>query len=114
MGAENMKKQIMGEVERAIDALLEKCPPGTEITITQIERLVGEAKEKMAASMSQSLAETIVANEGEQERRCEGCGGALRSKGQHAKTIQSEQGALTIKREYLYCPQCEAGFFPPG
>ena len=113
MGTEEVKKQIMQEVESTIDEMLKQSPPGTEITIKQIESLVGEAKSKIGSSISQALAETVVADEVEGSPHCEACGDRLRSKGHHAKTVQSEQGELTFEREYLYCPQCEQGFFPP-
>ena len=109
-----LKSQIMEEVEAAIDHMLENSPPGTEITLSEIEALVREAKAKIEGSLTQALVSEVTENELERSGICRACGGRLRNKGIHDKTVQSEHGTVEIQRQYQHCPQCEQGFFPPG
>lgn len=47
--------------------------------------------------------------------RCEECGQALEYKGEPVRAVEHYlEGEIALTRAYYYCPQCEAGIFPPG
>jgi len=50
----------------------------------------------------------------EQRPRCETCGKALVSRGEHSRFVETSGGqAVKVRRTYGTCPQCGQGFFPP-
>ncbi len=46
--------------------------------------------------------------------RCEQCGAPLVYKGTPQREVLLLEGEAELARAYYHCPQCEAGFFPPG
>jgi hypothetical protein len=51
----------------------------------------------------------------EDRPRCETCGKPLVARGEQTRFLQTTGGeAVKVTRTYGTCPQCGAGFFPPG
>lgn len=45
---------------------------------------------------------------------CEGCGEAMRDKGELKREVLNSEGVSAIERIHYYCPRCRSGVFPPG
>ena len=111
---ESLKAQVMKEVEEALEAMLKISPAGTEITLSEIEQLVGQVLGRVQGELMQALVSRVEEKADEQRVTCAECGHVMSNKGQHKKVIDTEHGKVEVARRYLYCETCERGFFPPG
>mgnify|MGYP001036226603 CR=1 FL=1 len=109
-----LKVRLMAEMEAEIERLLEEAGDRGTVTLSEIERAVGEAGQRI----EQRLIERLVAEaveEQEQERvNCPTCGGKLRYKGRKRRWVATSRGEVKIERGYFYCETCRKGVFPPG
>ena len=84
-------------------------------TLDEIEK---ELDRQIAGMRVQLLKETIgtsKAVKGEGRADCPVCGGQMQKGGQRKRKLKSYGGEeLELEREYLHCPRCGEGFFPPG
>jgi hypothetical protein len=112
-GEEELKRRMLKEAEEAIEELLKKREMPEEITLSEIEELVGEAGEQVKAGITRVL---VAESEDRQDviLKCEKCGRRMDYKGQKSKRVVTETGEVTVKRAYYYCPHCRVGIFPPG
>src|SRR5690606_1247553 len=100
------------KAEEAIRKLLEKLPDKSELTMTDIENLVGE----MGHEVTQSATEAIARREQAEpcEMICEACQVRMQKRGKRKKQVVTKRGEIELERQYYVCPQCGAGVFPPG
>ena len=86
-------------------------------TFAQIEEAIEEHVARMRARMLEDVVQwrEVEAGEGEQQMRCNACGGELEKRGKHVRhlTTQGNQ-QIALERRYGSCPTCRVGFFPPG
>jgi hypothetical protein len=78
---------------------------------------IGEqVRQERKALMAQLLGELAVQPEeaGVGQEVCAGCGQAMRPKGKRKRGVSHLEGEVRLAREYLYCEECQRGFFPPG
>ena len=81
-------------------------------TLEQIEEKMLSWREAVGKSMT----ELMLGNEetcSPAVVNCPACGQEAENKGTRVVRIESRVGELEIERVYYYCPQCQAGFFPP-
>lgn len=108
---EELEKQLKAKAEESIHKLLEKLPDKSELTMTDIENLVGE----MGHEVTQSATEAIA--QGEQaepsEMMCEICQVRMHKRGKRKKRVVTKRGEIELERQYYVCPECNAGVFPP-
>jgi len=79
-------------------------------TLTDIEQVVDARMQVMRASW---LAE-LIADTARREARCPTCGGPLRPRGEHSRTVRTQGDAsIPLTRQYGVCPVCGTGLFPP-
>jgi YgiT-type zinc finger domain-containing protein len=89
-------------------------------TLSEIERALDERLAKMRARMLQdaALASSVanIQSAAESERpRCPECGAVLEGRGRGVRQLTTHhEQSLVLERSYGVCPQCGAGFFPPG
>jgi len=110
---DELKRELLEEVEAIIDRLLANKKPAEEITLMDIEQVVLAAGRQFQAMLTERLAERREAVR-EVVTECPTCGGKLRHKGYRSRQVVTETGEVTIKRVYYYCEHCRKGFFPPG
>ena len=83
-----------------------------------LDEIEAELDRQMAGLRVQLLAETVGASKavkGEASAVCPVCGEQMQKGGRRKRKLKSYGGeALELEREYLYCPRCGEGFFPPG
>ena len=109
---DDLKARMMAEAEEAIDRLLAGASKPEQLTLSDIERLVRGAGQRVMEQFTRELAEAGAKEE--QEGVCPGCGGKARYKGQKERPVVTETGEMWLRRAYYYCPRCRKGFFPPG
>jgi tRNA(Ile2) C34 agmatinyltransferase TiaS len=105
---EELKKRLVTEYEGLLDQLLAKRKPEDEITLSEIEQLVLEAREAVSEGLLAALTEV---REWRQPM-CPHCGGKTDYKGQRSKQVVTASGEVKLTSAYYYCPVCQTGFFP--
>lgn len=89
-------------------------------TLRQIEQALDERLAKMRARMLQDAALASAAADikaGQEAARpvCPECGARLEARGTEVRQLTTQHNqTLNLVRSYGVCPQCGAGFFPPG
>jgi len=88
-----------------------------QATFAEIEEAIEEQVAKMRARMLEDVVRwrEVEAREGEQQMRCNACGGVLQERGRQVRhlTTQGNQ-QIELERSYGYCATCRVGFFPSG
>jgi hypothetical protein len=80
-------------------------------SLTEIEQAFDT---RLAQARANLLAE-IAADAPEGTRRCRQCGGPLVGRGKRTRILRTTGDAeMALTRDYLSCPACSAGVFPPG
>ena len=84
-------------------------------TLDEIEL---ELDRQIAVLRVQMVAETVATSKavkGEGAVTCPVCGTKMEKGGQHKRKLKTYgKQELELVREYLHCPHCGQGFFPPG
>jgi ribosomal protein S27AE len=79
---------------------------------TQLARLRAQMLQDLALSSPRADLPTMPAAE---RPTCPACGTPLEAHGHQKRTLVTEHDqAIELARSYATCPQCGAGFFPPG
>lgn len=108
---EELEKQLRAKAEEAIRKLLEKLPNKSELTMTDIENLVGEMGHEVTQSATEAIAQREQAVPS--EMICEACQVRMRKRGKRKKRVVTKRGEIELERQYYVCPQCNKGVFPP-
>jgi DNA-directed RNA polymerase subunit RPC12/RpoP len=111
---EELKARLMVQMEAEIEKLLLEAGDRGEITLTEIERAVGEAGRRIEHQIAERLIEEAAKEQGQARVECPECGGKLHYKGHKARWIATTSGEVKIERGYFYCEVCGGGIFPPG
>jgi YgiT-type zinc finger domain-containing protein len=84
-------------------------------TLYEIEK---ELDEQIAVLRAELLGETARAGEelaGKEAVACPECGKRMEKDGRRKRKLQTTGGeAIELERQYMRCPQCGYGVFPPG
>lgn len=111
---EELKARLMAEMEGEIDKLLAAAGDRGEITLTEIERVVGEAGRRIEQCIAERMVAEAAKAQGQVRVDCPECGGKLRYKGQKGRWVATTSGEVKVERGYFYCEACGRGVFPPG
>ena len=108
---EELEKQLRAKADEAIRKLVANLPDKSELTMTDIENLVG----KMGQEVTQGATEAIAQREQAEpsEVICQTCQVRMHKRGKRKKRVVTKRGEIELERQYYVCPQCEAGVFPP-
>ncbi len=84
-------------------------------TLYEIEK---ELDEQIAVLRAELLVETVRASEvmgGKEKEACPECGMRMEKDGRRRRKLQTTGGeTIELERQYMRCPQCGYGVFPPG
>jgi tRNA(Ile2) C34 agmatinyltransferase TiaS len=105
---DEIKKQLLAKYEALLDEVLAQRKADHEITLDEIEALVGEAQVGVGEDMLSSLTQV----EQLEQPRCPQCRGQMQYKGRRPKQIITLRGEVKIESTYYYCPVCKTGFSP--
>lgn len=107
-----LEKQLRAKAEEAIRNMLEALPDKADLTMDDMERLIGE----MGQDIMRETLQAVSQHEQEEPSRvmCEACQVALHKRGKRKKRMVTKRGEVELERQYYVCPQCGRGVFPPG
>ena len=89
-------------------------------TLKEMEQALHERMARLEARMLQDMALASKAADlselsAAERPVCPHCGARLGRRGKRARHLQTQGGAeVVLERDYVVCPHCERGFFPPG
>ena len=111
LDSKDLRARMMAEAEAAIDRLLAEGSRKEELVLSDIERLVRRAGQRIV----ERLTAEIVTEEGPKAEDCicPDCGRKMRYKGCKGRDLVTETGELHLERAYYYCESCRKGIFPP-
>jgi predicted RNA-binding Zn-ribbon protein involved in translation (DUF1610 family) len=108
-------QKLSGEILSGMKEWVAQHP---KATFAEIEC---ETMRRMAQLQARILEDVVQGMEAEarQDRQeailCPECGAEMQWRGEQDRRLQAQGGQeVVLKRGYAVCPQCGAGFFPPG
>ena len=108
---ETLREQLLAQMKDQLDAFLEERSDRRDMSMSEMEDLVG----KLQAELMQKLMQMLVhENQAETNGLCPDCDGKLRYKGKKPKQVITVRGEVTVDRDYYECEACKSGYFPPG
>jgi uncharacterized protein with PIN domain len=108
---DELEVRLLKQAEKAIHHLLEQKGERRDLSISEMEALVGELEMDLRQTWMQELVDETYRPE---TSVCEACGGKLRAKGKKSRRIVTLRGEVEVQRDYYYCDRCKRGYFPPG
>jgi hypothetical protein len=111
---EQIKAELMKKAEQEIDRLLEWGEKADQPTLTQFENQVLLTRKVLSEAMLESVLGGQETRQPAEPVKCPKCGQLTENKGLRTKEVETRAGTLRLRRQYHYCAQCQAGFFPPG
>lgn len=123
MKAEELDRRWQELAEEVMTGMKEWRLQHPKATFRQIEVALDERLARMRARMLEDVALASAAADAAEwaeapaaeQPVCPACGTPLKGRGQKPRVLQTQGGQdVTLQREYGVCPQCGAGFFPPG
>ena len=109
---DDLKAQLMREIEATIAKMLAECPAADQITLSDMERLVSQAGREIQNRVLQRLVEVQTGQRRNERPMCERCHQPMVYKGQQRRRVVTEDGEIEVERAYYYCATCRAGVFP--
>ena len=109
-----MKAELMRQAEVLVDELLDWNEQTAQPTLTQIEEVILQLRQRMSEQMGLTVIESQAATRPVPCPRCPTCQGEMHYKDMKGNTLESQIGQLTLRRGYYYCETCRTGLFPPG
>src|SRR5690348_3622371 len=108
------------EAEAIVSGLAEWRAAHPQATWTEIEAAVDERLDGLRARLLADVAlasrqADVSGREAGERARCATCGSRLVAQGKQTREVVTQGGrAVTLRRDYLLCPTCRVGHFPPG
>jgi hypothetical protein len=97
--------------EKAIHTLLEPKGERRDLSISELEDLVGELEIDLRQTLMQELVEATYRPA---VGWCEAGGGKLGTKGKKSRRIVTLRGEVEVQRDYDDGDRCKRGYFPAG
>jgi hypothetical protein len=108
------KREMMSQVEKAVEWMLDWQEAHTSFTLEELETLVLKVRREFGATIAEAVIGHLDSRRQVEAPPCPRCGATMVNKGLKGKALETRIGEVTIEREYYYCPACEDGLFPPG
>jgi uncharacterized protein with PIN domain len=108
--SDNLEKRLQKRAQEAVEKLLEQKAGRRDLSLSEMEDLVGDFEIEIRQSLMQEMVGDAQAS---QQGLCGACGGKLRYKGRKSKQVVTVRGELKVERDYYQCERCRTGYFPP-
>ena len=107
---EGLEIRLLQQAQTAIRKLLAQKAGRQDLSLSEMEDLVGDFETHLRQTVLQELVNEIPPQD---VRICQECGGKLRYKGQKRKRVETLRGEVEVERGYYHCAACGRGSFPP-
>ncbi len=111
---EGRKESLLHEAEMIIDELLSWEEGHQRPTLSELEQVILQLREKLGQRMVEIVLQGQEANRPVPGPLCPCCGREMHYKGQKGKRIGTLLGEVKVERGYYTCARCGERFFPPG
>lgn len=111
---EQLKTALMGQVEEAIERMLEWLEVHPSFTLSELEDFVLQLRQEVGVTVAEAAVGQLQSKQPVEAPACPTCGERMEYKGQREKGVASRLGTVELERSHYYCPRCQAGLFPPG
>jgi hypothetical protein len=111
---EQIKAELMKKAEQEIGRLLDWEEKADKPTLTQFENQVLRTRQALSEAMLDSVTAGQETRQPAEPVKCPQCGQPTENKGLQTKAVETRAGTLRLRRQYHYCPHCQARFFPLG
>ena len=107
-----LEKQLRARAEVAIRTLLETLPDRADLTMNDMEDLIG----KMGQDVMRETMQEVSQHEQVEPSLvvCQACQVQMQKRGKRKKRVVTKRGEIELERHYYVCPRCGHGAFPPG
>ena len=107
---DDLEARLLEKARIAIRQMSDQKDGRRDLTITEMENMVGELEMGLRQSIMQELTDD---SQKPNSESCLECGGKLRSKGKRKRKVVTVRGEIEVTRDYYVCTDCGAGYFPP-
>jgi|APSaa5957512576_1039674.scaffolds.fasta_scaffold189253_1 YgiT-type zinc finger domain-containing protein len=107
---DDLEARLLEKARIAIREMLDQKGERRDLTMTEMENMVGDLEMGLRQSIMQELADD---SQKADDNLCSECGGKLRNKGKRKRKIVTVRGEIEVERNYYICTACGAGYFPP-
>ena len=109
--SDDLEARLLEKARIAIRKMLVQKGERHDLTLTEMEDMVGELEMGLRQSIMQELTDD---NQPSSSGNCPECGEKLRNKGKRKRKVVTVRGEIEMTRDYYVCSDCGMGYFPPG